>query len=216
MALIAGLSLAGAVGLAALSGGPGDQPILSGSESKASSKSATPSSDYKAPTQELKAKPNEHRFITPANVSTPEEPLYTASISPTRTVPSTVVVASLAPKQSLGSVVRTPDAVVKAPEPAMALPTPAAQARPTVSASEAAAYLARAETALRNGDIVGARSLFGRLAEAGDPRGALGMARTYDPAEFKKLLVYGLKPDSAESERWRATAQDLASAIRRN
>jgi len=210
-ALVAGLSLVGVIGFAALSAGPRDQLHFSAVESEFPPKVSRPAIDSGSPAQELKTKPNEHRLTAPI----PPEPLNTASISPTRTVPSTVVVASLAPKQSLGSGVRTLDPIVKAPEPP-ALSTSPAQARPTVSSAEASAYLARAETALRNGDFVGARSLFGRLAEAGDPRGALGMARTYDPAEFKKLLVYGLKPDSAESERWRVRAEELASSIRRN
>jgi hypothetical protein len=69
---------------------------------------------------------------------------------------------------------------------------------------------------MRDGDVVGARSLFDRLAQAGDPRGAAGMARTYDEAEFKKLGVYGLKPDRREAERWRARARELTSAAARN
>jgi hypothetical protein len=69
---------------------------------------------------------------------------------------------------------------------------------------------------MRNGDLVGARSLFGRMAQAGDARGALGMARTFDDAEFKKLGVYGLKPDRGEVERWRTRAREMTSAATRN
>ena len=124
---------------------------------------------------------------------------------------TTVVTGSFAPTRPAPM----PEPVARTPADPPTRPTPPAQARPAASAAEAAAYLARAEAALRNGDVIGARSLFGRLAEAGDPRGALGMARTYDPAEFKKLLVYGLKPDSAESERWRVRAQELGRAVGR-
>jgi hypothetical protein len=101
-------------------------------------------------------------------------------------------------------------------EPAASPRPPAAQARPTVSPAEAEGYLAKAEAALRGGDLIVARSFFDRLAQAGDPRGALGMARTYDEAELRKLPVYGLKPDPAEAERWRLRAREMTSAIARN
>ena len=95
-------------------------------------------------------------------------------------------------------------------------PLPEAKLVPVISTAEAVVYLARAEAALRNGDVIGARSLYGRLAQSGDARGALGMARTYDEAEFKKMQVYGLKPDGGESERWRARAREMTSAAGRN
>jgi hypothetical protein len=202
------------VGFAAVSSEPGDQMAFSVAQTAQPPKS--PPHFVDTGPQHVRTKSDEHRLVVPGQGASAEEPLNTASILPARRVPSTVVVASLAPKESLASITTIPNTLVKAPEPAAALQAPAAHVRPTVSGTEAAAYLARAETALRNGDVVGARSLFGRLAEAGDPRGALGMARTYDPAEFKKLVVYGLKPDSAESERWRARARELASAMPRN
>ncbi|HEX5866701.1 MAG TPA: hypothetical protein VFY72_03285, partial [Beijerinckiaceae bacterium] len=109
---------------------------------------------------------------------------------------------------------KAPEPVAKAPEPTA--PPPPARLRPTLSAAEADAHLAKAETALRAGDLVVARSFFTRLAQADDPRGALGMARTYDEAELKNLPVFGLKPDRAEAERWRVRAREMKSAVARN
>jgi hypothetical protein len=214
LALIAGLSLVAIVSFAAVSSGSGEQMVFRWGQTAQSPQSPPPFVDTGP--QRVRTKADEHRLGVPGHGAIPEEPLNTASILPARRVPSTVVVASLAPKQSLASITTVPNTPVKAPERSAALQPPAAQVRPTLSGAEATAYLARAETALRNGDVVGARSLFSRLAEAGDPRGALGMARSYDPAEFKKLVVYGLKPDGAESERWRARARELASAIQRD
>lgn len=144
------------------------------------------------------------------------EPIKTASISDSSPIPMTAAVAPLRPAHPRESVTRTPEPTAKSPEPRAPLARPEANSSPVLSSAEAAAYLGRAETTMRNGDLVGARSLFGRMAQAGDPRGALGMARTYDEAEFKKLGVYGLKPDRGEAERWRARARELTSAAGRN
>jgi hypothetical protein len=106
---------------------------------------------------------------------------------------------------------RSPEA---APVQPAASPKPAArQVRPAVSRAEAEAYLARADAALRRGDLIVARSFFDRLAQSGDPRGALGMARTYDEDELRKLPVFGLNSDPAEAERWRLRAREMTSAV---
>jgi hypothetical protein len=90
---------------------------------------------------------------------------------------------------------------------------PTRQVRPTISAAEADGYLAKAEAALRSGDLSVGRSFFNRLLQADDPRGALGMARTYDEAELRKLPVFGFKPDRAEAERWRLRAREMTTAL---
>jgi hypothetical protein len=92
---------------------------------------------------------------------------------------------------------------------------PARMVQAAVSPAEAEGYLAKAQAAFRSGDLVVARSFFDRLAEAGDPRGALGMARTYDDVELSKVPVFGLKADHAIAERWRARAREMTSAVAR-
>jgi hypothetical protein len=91
---------------------------------------------------------------------------------------------------------------------------PSAQGDSKISAADLPGYLRRAETLLQNGDISGARSLFGRVALAGDSRGALGMAQTYDPEKLKKLGVYGLRANPAEADHWRARARELTDRER--
>jgi hypothetical protein len=80
-----------------------------------------------------------------------------------------------------------------------------------LSAEEVGTYLRRAETALKGGDIVGARLLFSHLALAGDSRGALGMAKTFDPEELRKLGVYGVRADSGQAVHWKVRARELSS-----
>jgi hypothetical protein len=91
---------------------------------------------------------------------------------------------------------------------------PARTVHPAISLAEAEGYLAKAEAALRSGDLIVARSFFDRLAQGGDPRGALGMARTYDHLELRKLPVFGLKADPAIAEKWRERARQMTSVAR--
>jgi hypothetical protein len=105
--------------------------------------------------------------------------------------------------------VRSGEAETRPHEPLAAAAAP--QTRPTMTSADANGYLAKAEAALRIGDLAVARLFFGRLAEAGDARGAVGMARTYDDSELKKLPVFGLRGERAEVERWQARARELTA-----
>jgi hypothetical protein len=178
-----------------------------------------------APVKTAEAKPNEAPKTAPAPAENaeakvkpvetpvrrlPEEPIRTASISPAVPLPPLVVPSRLPGPEPAA---KPPAPVVAPPAEAVKPPTPK---RPTISQEEAEGYLAKAETALRSGDLTVARSFFGRLAQGGDPRGALGMARTYDEAELRNLPVFGLKPDRAEAERWRQRAREMTSAFAKN
>jgi hypothetical protein len=114
------------------------------------------------------------------------EVISTASIS--RAVPLPSVPTAVIVEPSLTT-----------PNDALAIPSADIQKAPKLSADEVGTYLRRAETALKGGDIVGARLLFSRLALAGDSRGALGMAKTFDPEELRKLGVYGVRADSGQA-----------------
>jgi hypothetical protein len=167
---------------------------------------------------QAEAKPSASAPAAPAPRPRLEEPIQTASISPAVRLPPMTLLPPAEPiaKSPEKKPVEVKPAEAKPAEPAASPRPPAAQARPTVSPAEAEGYLAKAEAALRGGDLIVARSFFDRLAQAGDPRGALGMARTYDEAELRKLPVYGLKPDPAEAERWRLRAREMTSAVARN
>jgi TPR repeat protein len=102
------------------------------------------------------------------------------------------------------------------PRPEQAAPDPAAAARPrpgspalTLSSEEIATHLARGEERLKAGELAAARLYFERVALAGDARGALGMARTYDPAVLARLPVLGPRADPAAAKAWyeRAASQ---------
>ena len=63
-------------------------------------------------------------------------------------------------------------------------------------------HLARGEAKLKAGELAAARLYFERVALAGDRRGAIGMARTFDPAVLVGLPVIGPQADPATAKQW--------------
>jgi hypothetical protein len=61
------------------------------------------------------------------------------------------------------------------------------------------------------GDMVAARPLFERAADAGLCRSAWELARTYDPVELSKLDVR-LAPDAEAAQKWYQKARDICAA----
>lgn len=60
------------------------------------------------------------------------------------------------------------------------------------------------------------RTLFQSLVTVGDPRGARGVAQTFDPQVLDRYPASGVVPDQAEAARWRAIAARLETRQRRN
>jgi hypothetical protein len=76
---------------------------------------------------------------------------------------------------------------------------------------EVAALVSRGQTYLANGDVVSARLVFRRAAEAGDAQAALALGGTYDPLVLKSLGVIGVATDTAQARGWYQKAADLGS-----
>lgn len=70
---------------------------------------------------------------------------------------------------------------------------------------------AAAERLLASGQFVAARQAFARAASAGDPRGARGVARTFDERVIGKFDGSGVMTDREKSARWYRTATELES-----
>ena len=68
---------------------------------------------------------------------------------------------------------------------------------------------AAAERLLASGQIVAARQEFARTAAAGDPRGARGVARTFDERVIGKFQGSSVVPDREKSAQWYRTAAEL-------
>lgn len=93
-----------------------------------------------------------------------------------------------------------------AASPKSAAPTPETK----LSDVDRALFTQRGNELLAAGDIASARLFFERAANAGDARSALGMAKTFDPAELAKAGVRGVKGDQAKADYWYQRAQSLA------
>jgi hypothetical protein len=63
------------------------------------------------------------------------------------------------------------------------------------------------------GDIAAARTMFERVADAGDAAGAFALAETYDPAVLRAMpLRGGITPDAGLARRWYEKARDMVSS----
>jgi TPR repeat protein len=77
--------------------------------------------------------------------------------------------------------------------------------------SEIASVLARGTALIASGDLAAARLVLRRSADAGDPRSAMMLAETYDPAILEKLGVHGVVPDLAKARGWYEKAKQFGA-----
>jgi len=78
---------------------------------------------------------------------------------------------------------------------------------------EIAALVKRGKDFVTNGDLVSARLLLRRAAEAASAEAALALGETFDPLVFQRLHVIGIEPDVASAQKWYQRAAELGSAI---
>jgi hypothetical protein len=81
----------------------------------------------------------------------------------------------------------------------------------TMSSGEADRLLSLGEKFLGQGDIETARAILERVAEARDPRAALILGTTYDPAGLRAMGVIGLPADLNKARSWYSRAVDFGS-----
>lgn len=67
----------------------------------------------------------------------------------------------------------------------------------------------RAAALLASKDVMSARLVLEHLATNGSAKGALTMAKTFDPAYLEAMGVSGIKPDVAKASQWYRRAADL-------
>src|SRR5262249_53698466 len=140
----------------------------------------------------------------------PTQPFPSQAVPPQQQAASSDVGTAAAPSRS---VPREPPretiGVAMAPAPAAAPP-----ARPPVVAidrEELQVLLKQGEQFVASGDVVTARVLFQRAAEAGDANGALSLGATYDPIVLARLGVRGISPDVEKARRWYEKAREFGS-----
>jgi hypothetical protein len=95
---------------------------------------------------------------------------------------------------------------------AVAEPTTPAEAIHHLDPDVIASLLRRADALIASGDVAAARLALRRAADAGDPRAAMTLGGTYDPAVLEKLSVHGIAPDVAMARSWYERAKKFGSA----
>jgi len=73
--------------------------------------------------------------------------------------------------------------------------------------------VARGEQLLLRGDLASARLFFRRAADAGDVRGAAGMARSFDQETLRTLPVFGARPNAEQAAIWHTRATELRRIV---
>jgi hypothetical protein len=127
----------------------------------------------------------------------------------------------LAETEKLSQPAVTPQATSPPQRETMAILQPAAAGAETPPASKAVRALDPENISLlikegekhsATGDVVTARMIFQRAAEAGDATAALALAATYDPVMLAKLGVMGMGSDVEKARTWYLMAESFGSA----
>jgi len=136
---------------------------------------------------------------TSAKVEPESAPPAAAAPAPVQSPPPVMAI----PAPPAAAPLALPPAPALAASPPAPAPEPLRQASaPSLPRDEIEGYLAKGERMLKTGDIAAARLFFTRAAEAGEVRGALAMARSFDAETLRTLPVYGLQPNPQEAARW--------------
>jgi hypothetical protein len=108
-------------------------------------------------------------------------------------------------------VLAMPQPAETAPQPAPT-PVPATPAR-KLDPEEISILLKRGDHFIATGDLVTARTVFRRAAEAGDATAAIALGATYDPGVLASLGVVGMGAADVEKARhWYQKAESLGSS----
>jgi hypothetical protein len=102
-------------------------------------------------------------------------------------------------------------AMVQPGEPGAQIP-PASKATRVLDPEEIKLLMKQGQQFIAAGDVVTARNVFQRAAEAGDADAAVALGGTYDPIAFAKLGVAGLRADVEKARTWYQKAESLGSA----
>ena len=102
-------------------------------------------------------------------------------------------------------------AMVQPGEPGAQIP-PASKATRVPDPEEIKLLMKQGQQFIAAGDVVTARAVFQRAAEAGDADAAVALGGTYDPIVFAKLGVAGLGADVEKARTWYQKAESLGSA----
>jgi TPR repeat protein len=97
------------------------------------------------------------------------------------------------------------------PGPSGAQPPPASKAVRRLDPEDIKRLIKQGEQFAAAGDLVTARLVFQRAAEAGDATAALAMGASYDPIVLAKLGFRGISADVGKARSWYEKAKEFGS-----
>jgi hypothetical protein len=106
---------------------------------------------------------------------------------------------------------KLPEPPTAAAPPTNVKPAPAGQAVRVLDPEEIKLLIKHGEQLVAAGDLVTARVVFQRAAEADDASAAVALAATYDPAILAKLGVVGVSGNIEKARSWYQKAENLGS-----
>lgn len=166
-------------------------------------------------------------FASPSPARPTQSAIATPEPANTKSPPAVTTVAPENAKSMASALANTAPAAPAAAAPPPAIVTPNAAPVPvkkfnTVPAKpetpvrvlghdEIETLLKQGNDFVSIGDFASARIVFGRVAEAGDSRGAMAYAEIYDPIVLARIGAKGATPDVAKAREWYAKARELGS-----
>ncbi|HUQ37233.1 MAG TPA: hypothetical protein VM144_12740 [Aestuariivirga sp.] len=125
-------------------------------------------------------------------------------ITPVSAPPETVIPVKSTQQETIVSAAPAQETIVSA-VPAIAAAALATESfqpiKPALSA-EVTGLLGKGDMLMKTGDLIIARQFYSRAFQMGAAEGAMGVARTYDPAVFAEMKVQGITPDAAKAAEW--------------
>jgi len=155
--------------------------------------------------------PAEVASQTAAQLTPPAPATMTlAAAQPNAAPRPATTVATVSVRAATAAPAAAPAAVpIAAAAPAAAAPAPVDNSG--LDAGDVDRLVKRGEDYLAHGDIAAARLVLVRVAAAHDPRAALALGATYDPAVLRDLHVVGFSPDIAQARAWYEKAAGYGS-----
>lgn len=102
---------------------------------------------------------------------------------------------------------------VQRPAPPPPAPAVAETGKSTLGADEIAVLLNRGKAFLNEGDVVSARLVLRRAADAGSAEAALALGASYDPLVIKQTGAVGVQVDAEQARQWYQKAAALGSNV---
>jgi hypothetical protein len=157
------------------------------------------------------ANPNAKTSAPPAPVSLDRQAFFPAVARDDDAAAASSPTELSSARAKTSRLAKSPEPPTAAAPPTDVKPAPASQAVRVLDPEEIKLLITQGEQFVAAGDLVTARVVFQRAAEADDASAAMALAATYDPAMLAKLGVVGVSGDIEKARSWYQKAENLGS-----